>query len=121
GAMAPWSVIQPEFFFRWTVPAWVAGALGNLLLGSLLAVLASEQLEGFDSRRPALRRGVATLGWTVAWLMLGGGVIGYAARGSGWPGGYNVGVAGNHLAPLFLILSLMLSFFAVPFVTGTRE
>jgi hypothetical protein len=119
--MAPWAVIKPELFFRWAPPSWIAGAVGNLVLAVLLAVLASEQLEGFDSRRPALRRGVATLAWTTGWLLLSGAVIGYVARANGPAKAYSAGVAGNCLSPLFILLTLLLPLFGVLFVTGSGD
>lgn len=80
---APVMAAAPEHFYRWNPPAWIAGAALNLLLGSLLALIAAEQLEGFDARRPALRRLLATAAWTLFWLSIAGTEAAYSGTRSG--------------------------------------
>jgi ABC-type transport system involved in multi-copper enzyme maturation permease subunit len=118
GATAAWQVLQPEFFFRWTLPTWPAGIGGNLVLGLLLATAASEQLEGFDARRPLLRRGLATLGWVVLWTVVCGSVLGRCAQENPQTGSLTIGAARPYFIPLLVGLVVTLAAVAPPVLTG---
>ncbi len=77
GAMAPVRAVEVEQFLRWPLPSWIAGLAGNLVMGTLFAVLAAEQLEGFLGRRPGIRRATATLAWALGWAAVLGAMVGY--------------------------------------------
>ncbi len=102
--------VQPEWFLRGQLPAWVGGLVINVVLGVYLMLAAEEKLEHFNKPSAWLVRLWATLAWTVFAVFLFSPILGHCARAVSTPQAGDEAMAtlcGTFLAALLLLAPVL--------------